>query len=126
MARVKDSKGPTPEMSGEAPRVRLSERLRRLFRLHLRAYALGAPAVVLVDLVVSDGWWFFWPILVWGLLLAAHYLFAASLGVDDDWAQRRADEVADKAYDFSHIEDIRQRYESVKEPRAEEKEKPES
>ena len=86
----------------------------RSFRPHLRVFVLGVPAILLIDFLVSEGWWFFWPLLIWSLLLGLHYLYAAALGVDEEWAQRRAEEVADKAYDFDHIEDIRQRHEKAR------------
>ena len=83
----------------------------RFFRLHARAYALGAAILILVDLAVSGGWWFFWPVLAWGFLVLVHYLYLKSIRVDSHWAEERATRILDKAYDLGHIEDIRQRYE---------------
>ena len=31
-----------------------------------------------IDLVALPGWWFFWPTLVWGCLLALHYFYVKS------------------------------------------------
>lgn len=82
----------------------------RYLRLHAGAYALGAVIFFLVDLAVADGSWFLWPVLVWGALLFLHYIYVQSRRVDNDWAERRAAEVAERAYDLSHIEDIQRRY----------------
>ena len=85
-----------------------------VFRLHALVYVLGAAGLMLVDLAFTDGWWFFWPVLVWGLVVLVHYLYLKSVYVDSRWADERADRVLDKAYDLGHIEDIHQRYEGTK------------
>ncbi len=81
-----------------------------VFGLHAFAYALGAGLLVLVDLAFTEGWWFFWPVMAWGLVVLVHYLYLKSVHVDSRWVEERADRVLDKAYDLGHIEDIRQRY----------------
>ena len=86
----------------------------QLFHLHAVAYAIAAAVLVLVDLAFTGGWWFFWPVLAWGVLVLVHYLYVKSIHVDNRWAEERADRVLDKAYDLGHIEDIRQRYEGAK------------
>ena len=88
----------------------------RLFRLHAGAYAFGAAVLVLVDLTVTGEWWFFWPVLVWGLVVLLHYLYLKSMRVDSRWAEERAGRILDKAYDLGHIEDIQKRYEDTKPP----------
>jgi len=82
----------------------------RSFRLHGWIYGAAAIGLVLIDSLVTDDWWAFWPLLIWGLLLILHGLFAKGMGSDDDWAEQRASELAEKAYDFSHIYSIRSRY----------------
>ena len=86
----------------------------RLFHFHVSAYALGLALLVLIDLAITDGWWFFWPVLAWGVLVLMHYLYLKSILVDSRWAEERADRVLDKAYDLGHIEDIRRRYDGAK------------
>jgi hypothetical protein len=88
----------------------------RFFRLHARVYALGVAVLFLVDLAVTGGWWFFWPVLAWGFLVLLHYLYLKSIRVDSDWADERTTRILDKAYDLGHIEDIRQRYEGANPP----------
>ena len=55
-----------------------AEQLKR-FRIHLSAYIVESLAVVIpVNILVNglsgNDWWFHWPILVWGIVLAAHAL----------------------------------------------------
>ncbi len=88
----------------------------QFFRFHALAYVLGVAVLVLVDLAVTAGWWFFWPVLAWGFVVLVHYLYLKSIRVDSRWAEERASQVLDKAYDLGHIEDIRQRYEGAKPP----------
>ena len=88
----------------------------RVFRLHAVAYALGSGLLVFVDFAVTGGWWFFWPVMAWGLLVLVHFLYLKSIRVDSRWAEERASRILDKAYDLGHIEDIHQRYDSGKPP----------
>ena len=83
---------------------------RRAFDLNIWAFAIVAIALVLVSLATSSGVWWFWPVLIWGIIVMVHYLYVRTLATDDAWADRRAEELADKAYDFGHMEDIRERY----------------
>ncbi len=96
---------------GGAAGVRL--RAARYLRPHARAYAVAAVIFLLVDLVASEGWWFFWPVLVWGSVVFLHYMYVKSVRIDDDWAARRTREIGDRAYDLGHIEDIRKRYQGA-------------
>lgn len=82
----------------------------RSFRIHLFAYGAGAAAFLLVALMSSDVSWFFWPAIVWGALVAFHYMYVKSLTIDNRWADRRAADVVEKAYDLGHIEDIHKRH----------------
>ena len=88
----------------------------RYFRLHVLGYVLGVSLLVLLDLAVSEGWWFFWPSLGWGFLVLLHYLYLKSIRVDGKWAEDRTMRILDKAYDLGHIEDIRQRYDGASPP----------
>ena len=100
--------------SGGAAGLRL--RAARYLRLHARAYAVAAVIFLLVDLAASDGRWFFWPVLVWGAVVLLHSMCVNIVRLDDDWAAGQAREIGDRAYDLSHIEDIRKRYRGVARP----------
>ena len=99
---------------GGAAGVRL--RAARYLRPHARAYALAAVIFLLVDLVGSEGWWFFWPVLIWGSVVLLHYMYVKIVNIDDDWAAERTREIGGRAYDLGHIEDIRKRYQGAVRP----------
>ena len=65
---MSDSEGHRKETPDKGWLPLANRYVQRYFRPHLRAFALGAPAILLVDFLVSAGWWFFWPILIWSLL----------------------------------------------------------
>ena len=70
---------PAPRGGGAAG-VRL--RAARYLRPHARAYALAAVIFLLVDLVASEGWWFFWPVLIWGSVVLLHYIYVKIVNID--------------------------------------------
>lgn len=53
---------------------RARERLaaRRAFLAHLFVYCAVNSLLFLVNLVTTGPWWFYWPLLGWGVGLAAH------------------------------------------------------
>ena len=43
------------------------------FRSHVLAYAIVNAGLLMINILTSPGhWWFYWPMLGWGLGLAAH------------------------------------------------------
>jgi hypothetical protein len=55
-----------------------AEQLKR-FHAHLSAYlvvnfALFVPLNILMNMLSGNDWWIHWPLLVWGIVLAAHAL----------------------------------------------------
>ena len=82
----------------------------RYFQLHLRAFVLGTVVLVLIDFMTLEGWWFFWPTMVWGILVLLHGLYVKSVHVNLKWAEERTEDVRLGAYDLGHIESIEQRY----------------
>ena len=84
--------------------------MRRWFRLHLWAFVAGNAALNAVNWSSGGDWWAFWPLVAWGLLLTAHYLFYKAKRVDQRWVEERTDDVRSKSYDASHIDNIQARY----------------
>jgi hypothetical protein len=84
----------------------------RLFRWHLLAYCLLIGALTVVNIFVGGGWWSFWPMCAWGLVLALHFFYYKSVTVDEAWAQERTDDLRLRSYDLSHISDIEDRVDS--------------
>ena len=75
---------------------------------HVVVFFLGGLGILVVsELIVAVP--IFWMLLIWGLVLSVHSMYSLSLGVDDSWAAKRADELVDNAYDVDHIENIRKR-----------------
>jgi hypothetical protein len=80
------------------------------FRPHLVAFISVNAALHVINLFVGDGWWAFWPLVVWAPLLAVHYLVYKSRRVDERWAKERTDDVRSKSYDRAHMDDIAARH----------------
>jgi hypothetical protein len=62
-----------------------------------------------VNWATGGGWWSFWPLLVWGVVLGAHYLIHKTRTVGEGWAEERAADLRSKSYDASHIDSIIER-----------------
>lgn len=84
--------------------------MQHFLRVHLRVYIGAIVVLFIAQFFLSDGWWLLGLALVWGFVLFLHYMFVKSTNIDDGWANRRADDVTDKAYDAGHIDNIRDRY----------------
>jgi len=81
--------------------------MRRTFRRHVLAF-LGVNAVLnAANVLLGAGWWAFWPLALWGVALAIHYLRYKALTVDEQWVDARATELRIKSYDRDHIENIK-------------------
>ncbi|NIM27151.1 MAG: hypothetical protein GTO67_11235 [Gammaproteobacteria bacterium] len=84
----------------------------RLYHWHLAAYCVLMGALLVVNIFVGGGWWSFWPMCVWGLLLAFHFFYYKAVTVDDRWVQERTEDLSLRSYDLGHIRDIKDRVES--------------
>ena len=78
----------------------------RAFRWHAWAYVAGAAILVLANVVTGGGWWSFWPLAVWSVAFAVHYLVYKTGTVDDAWVKERTADLHSKSYDASHIDRI--------------------
>jgi hypothetical protein len=81
-----------------------------VFRLHLWTFVLVNLALNAANWFVGGDWWAFWPLVVWGLILGAHYLINKSRRVDQRWVDERTEDVRSKSYDRAHIDSIETRY----------------
>jgi hypothetical protein len=79
---------------------------RTVFRWHAWAYAAGASALVLANVLTGSGWWSFWPLAVWSVALGIHYMFHKARSVNDSWVAERTADLHSKSYDVSHIDRI--------------------
>ena len=78
----------------------------RLFRRHLSFYLCLGGGLILINIILGAGWWSFWAIYGWGLLLALHFFVYRSMNAPEDWIDDRARQLRAKAYDFGHIRDM--------------------
>ncbi len=90
---------------------------RQGWRIHLLIYASINGLFFLIDLLTPGSWWFVWPMLGWGIALAAHWLYVKSANVDDEWAERRTEDLRLQALDWSHMADMGKRFEAKDSPR---------
>ena len=70
-------------------------------------FLVGALALTAVNLATGSGWWTFWPLAAWGVLLGVHYLVHKARTVDDAWVDERAADLRSKSYDAGHIDAIK-------------------
>ena len=83
---------------------------RQGLRIHLLAYASIIGLFFLIDLLTPGSWWFVWPLLGWGIALAAHWLYVKSVNIDDAWADRRTEDLRLQALDWSHMVEMEKRF----------------
>jgi hypothetical protein len=81
-----------------------------VLRLHFWAFVLGNLALNATNAFAGSGWWAFWPLVLWGAVLAAHYFVDKSRRVSERWAAERAQDLRSKSYDRAHIDSIQARY----------------
>ncbi len=71
----------------------------RGFYNHLLIYVVVNVFIFAIDWFSEPGeWWFFWPLLGWGIGVAVHGLntFLGTRGFGVDWEERKARELMDK------------------------------
>ncbi len=81
-------------------------RMRRVFRRHLAIFLGVNVGLSAVNYVVGSGWWAFWPLAAWSLILMIHFLRYKAATVDESWVEERTAELRIKSYDRDHIENI--------------------
>lgn len=61
------------------------------FYVHLAMFLVFNAGLFLINYVTSNTWWFYWPLLGWGIGLTAHALavFAFDGRFGRDWEQRK-------------------------------------
>ena len=82
----------------------------RLLRRHMYLFLGINGALWLIDRLTPGTQWFYWPLAIWGVGLAAHYLFVKSMSIDESWAEERTAQLRQKSYDLGHIEAIEKAY----------------
>jgi hypothetical protein len=57
------------------------------FYVHASAYVLVNVALFVINLLVGGGWWFYWPLIGWGIGLGVHALSVFGFGGGGPWGQ---------------------------------------
>lgn len=71
----------------------------RSFYVHLVAYIAVNFALFLINLLVAPGaWWFYWPLLGWGIGLFFHWfnVFGSRKFLGDRWEEKKIKEIMEK------------------------------
>lgn len=102
---------PEFEGPGTAPKPGILELATQYFRPHAWAYGIALFLAAILALI-SGALWFFWPLMVWTILFLIHYLVVKSLNIDGNWVAARTEKTAMKAFDISHIQTIREKFET--------------
>ena len=81
-------------MDQEARYQRARQRVQALrgFYTHLAVYIIVNIGLFLIDLLTGPGgWWFYWPLLGWGIGLAAHAfsVFGTTRWLGPEWEERQ-------------------------------------
>jgi hypothetical protein len=79
---------------------RARERVQALkgFYTHATAFILVNIGLFVINLLTGGGWWFYWPLIFWGIGLGIHALNVFGLGsrFGQDWEERKTRELMDK------------------------------
>jgi hypothetical protein len=62
--------------------------------IHLLVYAVVNTGLFLINWATrgpEGGWWFYWPLLGWGVAVAIHAMSIVAPIFSPDWADRRAE-----------------------------------
>jgi hypothetical protein len=78
--------------------ARRQARALRAFYMHAMVFGLVNAGLFLIDLLTGDGWWFFWPLLGWGVALAiqAVAVFGRVSPFGPEWEARKAREIMER------------------------------
>ena len=70
------------------------------FYIHATAFVLVNIALFAINMLVGGTWWFYWPLIGWGIGLGAHALgvfgFGGSGPWGQDWEERKTREMMEK------------------------------
>ena len=68
----------------------------RAYYTHVLVFVVVTAMLFFINLLTrwDDGrWWFYWPLAVWGIVIAIHTLVVFGGVFSQDWKLRKADEI---------------------------------
>jgi fatty acid desaturase len=66
----------------------------KAFYTHLAIYLVVALLLFVVDYSDAGNWWFYWPVIGWGIFVVAQGISVAKFGVG--WEEKKIKELMDK------------------------------
>ncbi len=84
-------------------RYRLAKRRVRVlkgFYIHLATYIAVMALLLLIDFLTGGGWWFYWPLLGWGIGIVAHAftVFGIRGFLGSDWEEKKTRDLMNKRH----------------------------
>ncbi len=84
-------------------RYRLAKRRVRVlkgFYIHLATYIAVMALLLLIDFLTGGGWWFYWPLLGWGIGIIAHAFTVFGIGgfLGSDWEEKKTRDLMNKMH----------------------------
>jgi hypothetical protein len=69
------------------------------FYIHLLVYVAVNTGLFVINALTRDGgtWWFYWPLLGWGIGLAIHALVTFAGLFSEDWKERKANQLYERS-----------------------------
>jgi len=88
-------------MDDQTGRERAKKRVEEIrgFYQHLLTYVLVNAFLFILNLLTSPGaWWFYWPLLGWGIGIGAHAASVFAIGGlwGEDWEERKVKQLMEK------------------------------
>lgn len=68
------------------------------FYIHLVTYIGVMVLLFLIDFLTGGGWWFYWPLLVWGIGIIAHTftVFGIAGFLGSEWEEKKLKDLMKK------------------------------
>lgn len=87
-----------PEQQQRYERARKRVEALKGFYTHAAVYVLVNTGLFVINLLAGGSWWFFWPLIGWGIGLAVHALnvFGSGNMLGRDWEERKTREFMDE------------------------------
>jgi hypothetical protein len=87
-----------PEQQQRYERARKRVEALKGFYIHALVFVLVNVGLFAINLLAGGSWWFFWPLIGWGIGLAVHALnvFGSGNMLGRDWEERKTREFMDE------------------------------
>ncbi len=71
------------------------------FYIHLATYTAVMALLFLIDFLTGGGWWFYWPLLGWGIAVVAHAftVFGIMGLLGSKWEEKKIKNLMDSSSD---------------------------